>query len=505
MMDRACFKDIPNNLIFHLKRFDYDIMNGNRHKINDKFDFHERIDMGPYSIDFLQDTERPLSPDIFELVGILVHTGTAESGHYYSYIRERAGRAEPGATWVEFNDADVTLFNPAQIPDLCFGGIIEPVGYAAASYPKSWNAYMLFYQRLGTADTNAPQQQPVVGQASVKEPLSPDLENRITIDNERFLRKYCLNDSAHAAFVVSLLDQLRVVTKSCCSDGHTIENDAVILALEYADQVLSRMKDTADFEKLLDSLTTVVRGCSTCCSIALKWVADNKTAFRNLLLRCPASKVRKIFADMLVRALRYLRDNDAQEYGFDVDNIELKLGDGMLPESSSGILQRLIRNLQELWPSLHFHLRAWDDYFGLLAAIAECGAPETFLLLREDFLKLCLEVLIVDSPGTRRLRVDNPHYNQLLRLIEKGRRYSLANLIQLLQTLLLHIDLQARSIDTSYYDRVQLDSGLFPLSTIEENYLHYGTESGRSRPWCSSIRSSALIPILQRSRRFCKL
>ncbi|KAL8960540.1 MAG: hypothetical protein Q9193_002775 [Seirophora villosa] len=425
---------IPDNLIFHLKRFDYDIMTGMRHKVNDRFEFAERIDMAPYSIDFLQDTERSLSPDIFELVGILVHTGTAESGHYYSYIRERSCWPEQGSTWVEFNDTDVTPFNPAQIPDMCFGGATESAGYTATSYPKSWNAYMLFYQRVGTADANAPHQQLEFGRPLMDETLPLDLANRITIDNENFLRKHCL------------------------------------------------MKDSADFEKLLDSLTIIIRGCSICCKLAVDWVADNKKAFRSLLLRCPAAKVRKSFTDMLVRALRYLRENDAQDYGFDVDSIELKCGNAMLPESPSGVLQRLVSNLQELWQNLHLHPRAWDDYFGLLAAIAEAGAPETFLLLRADFLKLCLEVLIVESPGIRRLRVDSPHYSQLLRLIEKGRRYSLANLTQLFQVLLVKVDLQARPFDPGYHDRIQMDSGNFPLSMIEESYLYYGIESGRSRP-----------------------
>lgn len=479
---RACFRDIPNNLIFHLKRFDYDIMTGMRHKINDRFDFPEKIDMSPYNIDHLQDTERPLSPDFFELVGILVHTGTAESGHYYSYIKERPSRAEQGATWVEYNDADVTPFDPARIPDFCFGGIAEPAGYAAASYPKSWNAYMLFYQRLHTAVADVQQPLPIAGQQLNLYSLPSNLGKRIMIDNEKFLRKYCLYDPVHASFAISLLDQLRIVTKSCCSDEHSIERDVIVLSLEYADQVLSRMKDSTDFEKMLDSLIVVIRGCSVCCKLALDWIANNKTGFRNLLLRCPTAKVRKSFTDLLVRGLRYLRDTDPQEYGFDVDSVELKSGNAILPESACGVLQRVIENIQELWSSLHLYPRAWDDYFGLLAAIAGFGIPETFVLLREDFLKLCLEILIIESPGTRRLRVDNPHYNQLLRLIEKGRRYSLANLSQLLQILLLKIDLEARPFDSKYHDRLQLDSGLFPLSFVEESYLYYGTDSGRSRP-----------------------
>lgn len=456
-------------------------MTGVRHKINDRFEFPEKIDMAPYNIDYLQDTDQAPLPDVFELVGILVHMGTAESGHYYSYIKERSPRAEQDTTWVEFNDADVTLFDPSRIPDLCFGGIIEPTGYAAAaSYSKSWNAYMLFYQRVHATSSDGQHPQSIAEQQLGQNSLC-ELRKRMTADNEKFLRKYCLYDPAHATFAIALLDQLRIVTKSCCSDEHAVEKDAIVLSLEYADQVLSKMKDSTDFDKMLDCLTAVIRGCPVCCRLALEWTANNKTAFRNLLLRCPTAKVRKSFGDLLVRALKYLRDNDPQEYGFDVDSIELQCGTAALPESTCRILQRIIENVREMWPSLHLHPRSWDDYFGLLAAIAAFGVPETFVLLREDFLKLCLEILIIESPGTRRLRVENPHYNQLLRLIEKGRKYSLANLTQFLQMLLLRIDLEGRAFESKYHDRLQLDNGLFPLSSVEESYIYYGSDPNRSR------------------------
>ncbi|KAI4245990.1 MAG: hypothetical protein L6R40_002206 [Gallowayella cf. fulva] len=453
-----------------------------RHKINERFEFPERIDMAPYSIEYLQDTEQPLSPDLFELVGILVHAGTAESGHYYSFIKERPTKPEQGASWVEFNDAEVTPFNPAQIPDFCFGGVTEPPGYAASSYSKTWNAYMLFYQRVRADDIGLHQEQPLALGVPVQKTLSRDLSKRITIDNETFLRKVCLYDSTHAHFAISLLDRLRSITNSCCSENHGVERDAVLFALEYADQVLSRMKESTDFERLLDSLTAVLRGCSVCCKLALEWIVDNTDIFRNLLLRCPTARVRKSFTDMLIRVLLYLRENDPQEYGFDVDGLELKSGNGVLPETSCGILQRLVYNMRELWSVLHVHSRAWDDYFGLLAAVASFGVPETFILLREDFLKLCLEILIIEAPGAKRLRVESPHYTQFIRLLEKGRRYSLTNLTELLQNLLLKVDLEARSFDPNYHDRPQLDGGKFALSNTEDMYLYYGTESGRFRP-----------------------
>jgi uncharacterized UBP type Zn finger protein len=52
-------------------------------------------------------------------VGVVVHQGTTESGHYYSYIKDRE---EGSSEWYEFNDKMVTNFNPDDIPEECFGG-----------------------------------------------------------------------------------------------------------------------------------------------------------------------------------------------------------------------------------------------------------------------------------------------------------------------------------------------------------------------------------------------
>ena len=49
-----------------------------------------------------------------------MHTGTAEGGHYYSFIRDRTA-GEPDK-WFLFNDAEVKPFDPAQIASECFGG-----------------------------------------------------------------------------------------------------------------------------------------------------------------------------------------------------------------------------------------------------------------------------------------------------------------------------------------------------------------------------------------------
>lgn len=59
----------------------------------------------------------------YELIGVTVHTGTADGGHYYSFIRDRLNKQEMGQDkWFLFNDAEVKPFDPAQIATECFGG-----------------------------------------------------------------------------------------------------------------------------------------------------------------------------------------------------------------------------------------------------------------------------------------------------------------------------------------------------------------------------------------------
>lgn len=68
-----------------------------RTKVNDYCEFPMTLNMAPYTLEGLAEKEKSKLPQSqtlqdpsyyeYELAGILVHTGTADSGHYYSYIR----------------------------------------------------------------------------------------------------------------------------------------------------------------------------------------------------------------------------------------------------------------------------------------------------------------------------------------------------------------------------------------------------------------------------------
>ncbi|EGR33307.1 ubiquitin, putative [Ichthyophthirius multifiliis] len=107
---------LSNNLIITLKRFEFDYQLMQKKKINDYFEFTLSLNISKWAF---QNEEQQVDPNYYQydLVGILVHSGTAESGHYYSYIMNREDK-----NWYEFNDTQVTEFNINKLKEECFGG-----------------------------------------------------------------------------------------------------------------------------------------------------------------------------------------------------------------------------------------------------------------------------------------------------------------------------------------------------------------------------------------------
>lgn len=91
---------------------------------------------------------------IYELIGVTVHTGTADGGHYYCFIRDCEDASTPKDRWYLFNDAEVKPFDSTLIGPECFGGEMTTKSYDAVndrfmdiSFEKTNSAYMLFYKR----------------------------------------------------------------------------------------------------------------------------------------------------------------------------------------------------------------------------------------------------------------------------------------------------------------------------------------------------------------------
>ncbi|EFO24354.2 hypothetical protein LOAG_04131 [Loa loa] len=193
---RLCVARLPPYLTIQLKRFDFDWERDSPQKYNDYFEFPIDLDMMPFTAYGLAQAEGEISkeelthssatdsgrgtseraspeandicgaagtstPEVklddnnctkYCLRGVVVHSGQANGGHYYSFIRSE----EDGGRWFKFDDVDVTEWhlNKEEMQSMWFGGeyIAEAFESNSSHYQKKrqkrwWNAYLLIYEK----------------------------------------------------------------------------------------------------------------------------------------------------------------------------------------------------------------------------------------------------------------------------------------------------------------------------------------------------------------------
>ena len=190
---RGVFAELPNTLILHLGRFEMNYSTFTSEKLNSRVEFPLDLDMYPYSKEGVaweeanQGVEEPSPREYvahpaeyyeYELVGIVVHVGTIDSGHYFSYIRERGVRAhhiaksrqaacaagapasvEWRGEWFEFNDRLVVPWDVSRMEEACFGGTRLRSRWSTSAgcmieeeVDIMQNAYILVYERKQPQD-----------------------------------------------------------------------------------------------------------------------------------------------------------------------------------------------------------------------------------------------------------------------------------------------------------------------------------------------------------------
>ncbi|GAX79789.1 hypothetical protein CEUSTIGMA_g7229.t1 [Chlamydomonas eustigma] len=171
-LKRTCIKDLPQTLVIHLKRFEFDHNSMQRFKVKERFEFPAALDMYRFTSEGLEALEsssahvmalkkaqdeagllpQPRHHYLYELKGVIVHSGSATAGHYYSIIKERPkkpkhedGRKEAvdDGRWLLFDDQTVEEWSIDNIENECFGGLTNTLNGGE----KAHSAYMLFYER----------------------------------------------------------------------------------------------------------------------------------------------------------------------------------------------------------------------------------------------------------------------------------------------------------------------------------------------------------------------
>ena len=154
----SSLKKLGNQIIIHLKRFEFDFVTFTNKKLNDYLVFPKEINFKKWTRAYLRSRDPNLKPELlniteeenenlveekmnYVLTGILIHSGSSlQSGHYYSLIMD-----QESGKWYQFNDNVINEFNIDQdLESECFGNK-NSNNNGGEQFGRT--AYLLFYTK----------------------------------------------------------------------------------------------------------------------------------------------------------------------------------------------------------------------------------------------------------------------------------------------------------------------------------------------------------------------
>uniref|UniRef100_A0A671TG38 ubiquitinyl hydrolase 1 n=1 Tax=Sinocyclocheilus anshuiensis TaxID=1608454 RepID=A0A671TG38_9TELE len=419
---RLLIKKLPPVLAIQLKRFDYDWERECAIKFNDYFEFPRELDMEPYTVagvaklegsdvhpenqvvqqNELSEPEPPCSSR-YRLVGVLVHSGQASGGHYYSYIIQRngggGGEGERNR-WYKFDDGDVTeckMDDDEEMKNQCFGG--EYMGEVfdhmmkRMSYRRQkrwWNAYILFYERMDTLDKDSELVKYITELTVTSKPhqvkMPSAIERGVRKQNVQFMHNRMQYSLEYFQFIRKLLTCNGVYLNSPPGQDHLLPEAEEMAMISI--QLAARFLFSTGFhtKKIVrgpasdwyDALCILLRHSKN----VRYWFAHNvlfayPNRFSEYLLECPSAEVRGAFSKLIVFIAHFsLQDGPCPSpiaspgpSSQSCDNLSLS------EHLFRAVLNLLRREVSE-------HGRHLQQYFNLFVMYANLGLAEKTQLLK---------------------------------------------------------------------------------------------------------------------------
>jgi len=429
-MKRTLFLDgenLPSTLCVQLNRFQF--QNNSFVKLNDRLAFPTVLDMAPYtkppkgqegdsdeemSVETRSrpsdpqegakkesnskrrmDTDQPL---LYELKGIVVHSGQFSFGHYYSFAKDPIT-----GKWLKLDDDQVSEFDLADLESECFGGIQTTVNkWTNCVYKteKTASAYMLFYQRCDSPPISTPKKERATGPREAATPDSmsdtgmddlqiespaASVESAAGVDeildtNEQMLRRALLFDEGFSGFVLDLIVAMK--------QKHKVEIQVIEAALTvFYKSVLHveghpRLHTPGGFSNTdwVSTLSVLLEGnegaCASFLDTCLK-VDDGPDLLSSWLeggmVTCPVDEVRQGFAQVLCVAIKNLAAHAEVHMEFRNDPVFSNFVTG---------LKDLVSTASQNWRHL--------AQFGLVVETAAATGVWREIMIQRDMLAMLL-------------------------------------------------------------------------------------------------------------------
>lgn len=388
---RACFKKLPRILSFNTMRYTFNMVTMMKEKVNTHFSFPLRLDMTPYTEDVLMgkgerkegfheegEGSKVTESYEYDLIGVTVHTGTADGGHYYSFIRDIVNpHAYKNNKWYLFNDAEVKPFDSAQLASECFGGEMTTKTYDSVtdkfmdfSFEKTHSAYMLFYKRVELEEENG---------KDFSFDVSPDLLEWIWHDNMQFLQDKNIFEHTYFGFMW----QLCSIIPSTLPDPKAVSLMTAKLSTSFVLETFIHSKEKPTMLQWIELLTKQFNNSQAACEWFLDRMADDNWWPMQILIKCPNQIVRQMFQRLCIHVIQRLRPVHAHLYlqpGMEDGSDDM---DGPVEDiGSRSCVTRFVKTLLSIMEhGVKPHSKHLTEYFAFLYEFAKMGEEESQFLL----------------------------------------------------------------------------------------------------------------------------
>lgn len=426
---RCLILSLANTVIIHLKRFEFDYSTMQRSKINDYCEFPMVINFKSWA----KDLDKPDEYFDFELTGVLLHSGVADSGHYSSIIKNRHTQQ-----WFKFDDRYVEPYNIENLKADCFGGeTFYSWGAGSHCFAQTKNAYMLIYERKGYH--SVPQEITMLSETRLTR--LNYIRQKIKYENMDFLRDLLYFDQSYFELLKSFIPkysfipvidyttdlsdtkdskEIMMLTKYFEEDesraavtrealqhsdkyleiketieGQTEPEDQSLKLIKlgtlFAYEMLVRAKNYEAFKYWIKTLLDFYLNHIKASIWFLNFLLQNKEILSEILLECRDPEIRCEFSCFISKILQYCSNVEIDILLEKVDVVNLNV----LPYSQySGynfynlytkryraVSARFIEHyLTEYLSEFKRNCRRIEDYLLILKDFAECGVKHKILL-----------------------------------------------------------------------------------------------------------------------------
>ncbi|KAM6149271.1 ubiquitin carboxyl-terminal hydrolase 9X-like [Rhynchocyon petersi] len=431
---RLLIKKLPPVLVIQLKRFDYDWERECAIKFNDYFEFPRELDMEPYTVAGVaklegdninlvshliqQHNEESRSKTSrstkYRLVGVLVHSGQANGGHYYSYIMQRNDRGDDRNQWYKFDDENVTecKMDDEEMKNQCFGG--EYTGEVFDHMMKSmayswqkrwWNAYLLFYEQIDMRNQDVVLVKTISDFTVTRRSrimMSSAIERTVWKQNVKFMHNRMQYSLEYFQFVKKLLTCNKVYLIPAPGQDHLLPEAEEISMISI--QLAARFLFTTGFHTKktvrgpasdwYDALCVLLRHSK---NVRL-WFAHNvlfnvSNRFSEYLLECPSAEIRGAFAKLIVFLAHFSLEDKPCPSLFSSPGTSDQTCDHL--SLSEHLLKAVLNLLQK---EVSKHGRHLKQYFNLFVMYVNLGVAEKTQLLKLNVPATFMHMSLHEGP-----------------------------------------------------------------------------------------------------------